>query len=251
MSAIFLLDPQNEVYLRGERRKQPFKMPLLIVLAALLVAIPLFVPFLLMSSALQDKALYEHIQQAGVLTEGKIVSHRTYQGRGTRFYLSYSFTIGGEGSPSTAYIHEEEVSQGLYQITDGATVSLRYLPDKPEISRLVENGDDQIRLTLIVSGIFIILGIGMFLWMMRPILNNSRLERKGGVIEGEITEVQKRFSRNRQWYRIQYRFRSPSGSELAGTQDAEMQQDLPLNYQPQTGTKMAVLYYSDKLFHAL
>jgi hypothetical protein len=95
---------------------------------------------------LKERLIMQGMQNAMPIN-AEIIQRRPSFGRSNAYYVTYRYRIGQGDS----YTREQAVSEKYYQGLK-SNVSIRYLPENPQISRIVDDPDrDPIKATTFVA----------------------------------------------------------------------------------------------------
>ncbi|MBZ0288888.1 MAG: hypothetical protein K8I30_14825, partial [Anaerolineae bacterium] len=148
---------------------------------------------------------------------------------------------------------EQHVSLSTFtRLKEGDLVAIRYLRTAPEAATLGDATlDPPSAFMLILCIIFAIICIANLRLGLHLLGTERRFNEHGSVLYGRI--IQTRGAKNgNDWHgaEIQYQFVSPRGKTIISS---AYKTSVPLKKQdiPPVGTKIAVLYVNDQLFHIL
>jgi hypothetical protein len=246
--SLFLLHPSHASFLNNSNRTLYGTNIRLLISITILGLLCSALGVGMTAFTLNERAVQEALSKNGVTKIATVTDGHKTTGRSTTYYLTYSYDVDVNGQ-TTAFSNEETVSASLYDSTAiGAHVSIRYLPDDPATSRLLD--EDSNNTFLIVIGVaFIIGGLFLIFSFARQYRRDRILERDGQIISGSITKSSISGVGNKRQLHIQYQFLSPLGTELEGKQ-SERRRDVQIESIP-PGTKVAVVYHDDKTFRLL
>lgn len=245
----FLLVPQTRKFFTGESRRLPIQDLWLIVFFMLFT----FLSVILLIGILSEFTDAWRLQQSGVITQGRISSRTISSGKSTSYYLIYQFNVNGS---DTKFTRKQAVRHATYeQHPEGSPVTVAYLPNNPNISRLAgKDSDDSVMQTSLPVSIFMVFFTGAFMvFLLRPVARDRWLARNGRILEGKVVKCDGRMAGSKHRYfrlMVQYQFLSPSGLTLSGKQDAR-RDDMRYKLRPGPGTPVAVLYADDHNYKML
>jgi hypothetical protein len=253
---VFLFEPRHEGFLRGkptdfiptERRKND--NPSYLVLVGLICLVTSFLFGCHLISTLIDNSLLQHF---GIETAGYVVEKwaETQDKNDSRYYVTYEYDVGTQH-----FRHKQEIQQGTFtRLSEGETISIKYIQNVPGTSRLIEstNTDSTSLFLLALTIILIPLGIGSIRQAHSITVNDRKLTESGSIVLGKITQIGGTVSNGR-WYNaeIWYQFASPHGNGKPISDRAyKLSAPLVAGGVPAVGTRIAVLYVNNQLFHIL
>jgi hypothetical protein len=246
--SVFLLNPENTPFFRGEERKlrdSRKQMTLLFVFAIGFSALWIFG----ILSVSREMRLRSYLSRSAEILEGRIVSNRVstrvgdFRNRPTSFWVTYSYRVS-QPEPRE-YTRDEEVSADLYRLPVGSAVRVWHLPQNPDLARLADNRYGR---SYLLVGMCLMLALGLLLLFaaVRLALRTGQMERLGQVITGSVVESGKK-GRSLQ---ISYSFVAPVGTRLQGKQPVTRANLKPEDL-PKAGAPVAVLYLNDRTHRML
>ncbi len=208
-------------------------------------------------STSKELRLRRQLSQSGLVAEAQIVNHKKsyrvgdgvrkekgeWKKRPSSYFVTYTFSVTAPDGPLQQYTREEQVSVNLYDLPIGSTVRIWYRSQDPNGSRLIDNRYGN-KALLIMMIPMLALGLFLFFATIRFIWRNSRMERYGQLLTGEIVSCERA---GKGGVTFRYRFYSPVGNEVHGRQVAFRN----LANLPPSGTKAAVLYVGDRTHRLL
>jgi hypothetical protein len=245
----FLLVPQTRKFFMGQARHLPIQELWVIVFFGFFT----FMAMCLLVGALGEYADAGRLQQSGVITQGTIISRTLSSGKSTSYYLTYEFSVKGS---DTRFTRQQTVRRAAYEAhPEGSLVTVAYLPDDPNVSRLAgKDADDSVmQASVPESGLFVLITLVIMFFLLRPVVRDRWLARNGRILEGKVVKSNGRLAGSkRRYYRltVQYEFLSPSGVLLSGKQNAQ-RDDLRHSLLPRPGAPVAVLYADDRHYKML
>lgn len=245
----FLLHEQHAGFLDESRRR--LKNPTLLqVISLLLVAVVVGgVSVLVIRLDLGERDILRQLEQFGTTTTATIVDTRvSISNKSNTYYITYQFSVEQPDGSLPIYMHEQSVPRAVHDRGEGTTIPIRFLPDKPEISRITETQPNDL-LLIVYVGLFLI-GVLPCIVVLWRYLRKKRLEREGQVILGKLQSCQSVGVKGGYQVTVYYTFRSPFGTELKGKQSA-IRNDLVNKILPRKGKTIAVVYVDDKIHQML
>lgn len=263
---VFLLNPNNDDVLRGERRtpNAPGKLPsgvkwFFIIGGAGYFALTI-VGVIWMVMALAD---WRALNTQGVTVEGQVTGRDTdtimdqqqrfTESNRTIYYWQYRYTT----PDGQTFDGEAQVTQDAYNAyTYGMPVQVLYLEDSPHTSQLVEEAAFSFpRIPVVAGGGNGLLMAAVLLMSWRDIRRQRRYKRDGRIIDGWVvnSNLQVGESEGKRVARlyVKYRITSPeTGQDIHRVQD-QQRNDLTEADSPSEGRRLAVLYVDDRLFTVL
>ncbi len=263
---VFLLNPDNADVLTGERRThypppEPMKpiLKVLIVLGGLIYIVLTVASVVWMVTSLSD---WWALEQRGGIVQAQLIDRYTelshtnvgFRRTVTTYYWRYSF----EAADGQTIEGSTQVSEALYQdeYEFGKPVQIIYLKDNPSVNRLVQAGALGFpRLQLIAGVFFGLLFIFMVFALYREVHVRRQYNDKGRVIYGRVTSAKLNAGEPKGEYvatlYLNYSFSSPTtGTQINGF-DTRRRDDLHEVSVPREGSRVAILYVSDRLYKVL
>jgi hypothetical protein len=245
----FLLVPETRKFFMGQARHLPIQELWMIVFFGFFT----FMAVCLLVGALGEYADAGRLQQSGVITQGTITGRTVSSGKSASYYLTYEFNVKGS---DIRFTHQQTVRRTTYEAhPEGSLVTVAYLPDDPNVSRLAgKDADDSVmQASLPESGLFVLFTFVFMFFLLRPVVRDQWLARNGRILQGKVMKSNGRLAGSKHRYyklAVQYEFLSPSGAVLSGKQDAR-RDDLRHSLLPGSGTPIAVLYVDDRHYKML
>jgi hypothetical protein len=252
-STLFLRDPANRAFVEGRARL--IALPIGTYLVAVCLAL-ISCPVLVWATT--PWFTWFRLSQSGVTVQATVISQRTHSGdESTSYYVTYSFSVPSRDKP---YTYEQSIGSTTYaRLTKGAIVTISYLPENPEISRLAGTDVDNENLTGSLS-LFTIPAIAV-VHMMAVIIRTRRsirLSREGCLQVGEISScftTREKDGDGGDCYRInlRYTFQITGRNTIEnGTVSMTMTpRKFKTAWLPGERTPVTVLYVNDNLFELL
>jgi len=121
----------------------------------------------------REWSLTNWLTHSGILVEGEVIKRYVQSGgKAGRFLVVYRFHVRESDNREVTYTREQQISWGHYfQLTEGTSVTISYLPDSPGISRLAGSDIDNTTRTnstviavivMITSPLLILLWIAVY-----------------------------------------------------------------------------------------
>lgn len=263
---VFLLDPKNADVLTGERRthyasSKPMKpvVKALIVLAGLFYVVLTVASVVWMVNSLSD---WWALEQRGGIVQARLIDRFTELSRTnvgfrrtvTTYYWRYRFeTADGQTIEGSTQVREA-LYQDEYEF--GRLVQVVYLKDNPSVNRLVEEGALGFPRLAVVGGVFFALSSVFMVFVLSQEMRHRRLYHdKGRVIYGRVTTANLNAGESKGRYAatlyLNYSFSSPTTGKQINKFEHQRRDDLDDASVPREGTRVAILYVSDRLFKVL
>lgn len=243
MDEVFLTNKQDAEFLRGETkypaslRNKNLGCTLSFLSIFVFVGIGILVWSILM---LKDDL---DLKNKGVLTRGKMVDHDLSEdSEGNSYYITYVFAANDR-----VYKREQNVSSDLfYRFEPDAPLIIRYLPTNPDKSRIEGEGMSP----------WPFLGFSMC-WMSFVMLavwgtvhqadQNDLLVKKGQLIEGTVVSASS-YNDSDDGYsiKLKYNFVSPEDGQVVVKTYKFAASDHKGEVLPVQGTRLMILYHTDK-----
>jgi Protein of unknown function (DUF3592) len=180
------------------------------------------VGFVLVFSGIKELIDDRDYAAHGMTAQGRVIG-KTIERAGqnnnenTKYILSYRFTTAKGETLDGRLVRSVEVWEA---IKEGDTISVRYLPDRPEVNREANESAETDGLVMAGMGmVFAMVGSGIVIALSRRDLRRWRLRHKGTMVEGTVREIvpsSLRLNGVRQ-QQLRYSFRDASGHEHEGT----------------------------------
>ncbi len=255
---LFLLNPKNEAFLKGDSPKLdslPFIGGYFLYGC---MALFLIIPIVIAIFAVLEIQIRGELDQHGVVTSATVTNRRISTStnskgqRSTSYYITYEFYAGTSNNDNPMpYTYEQAVSSGTYNsVVEGSKIDIRYLPNDPNTSRVLNDSANDPRLILIFCAIFMIAPLVFIYSIRRASSRNKRLAVEGQLLTGRITEAKLRRAKSNYQLSVRYSFMSPEGMEL-GKQELRVRNDLKDGGIPEPGTPVTVIYMNPKLYRVL
>jgi len=245
---VFLLNERHAPWLKNER------VPLDPGWERNLIAVGAFMMFgflvglYMLYDNLQTQSIAQQLEQSGLSIQASVTDQRVETNDRNAYYITYSF----QPDPTLDQVYSKEswVSRSYYnEVILSEVVDVRYLPDKPEVSDLVDF--PRVSRFPLYTIVILFLGPPVVLWILfRAKIRQDRFGNEGQVIRGELLEFKSRMNNGNYMVTTRYRFRSPLGSPLEG-KSSSAHNNLRNTSPPASGTPVAVLYVDDKLHRLL
>ena len=97
--------------------------------------------------------------------------------------------------------------------------------------------------------LLVVIEIGIFLWFRKLVRDDQKLGADGGLIPGELIASKVKAAKGGNYLQAQCRFTSPQGQVITGKKNARP--DRRLKEGPPAGSKILILYDSDRLWQVL
>ncbi len=269
-SNLFLLNPHNRNMLRGVRALSvTFSLTTVMLLIGLC---GLLASGLCFAKGISDLFATAQLIANGVIVQGRIVNYQPHTANGVNqgvlHPVVYRFTLPNR---PIAFTRQQLVRKEFFdRFTEGAAVTVRYLPSDPMVSMLVgvdaESGFEGSAFGSIAVGAVGLLVGAVYLWpVLRQLWRDIRLKQEGCVTPGQVlycrryallTAVQRDSPEydaaiaNNFYIELSYRFRTPEGKELRGW-TKQKRNDLRGTRLPTFGAPVAVLYLDRENFNVL
>ncbi|HRE48456.1 MAG TPA: DUF3592 domain-containing protein [Aggregatilineales bacterium] len=183
----------------------------------------------------------------GVTTTATVTSRTTSRGSkgGTTYYIHYQFRAGNERDITI----KEAVNSSLYsRVSNGSTLQVRYAKDDPYNAHLVENSYTN---GMVIAGIVgFLVGVPMFFGGIVTFRRHKRLERRGMVLAGRLTQIRGSSSKSGYTVTAKYTAQTPDGQTLKGSSSAN-RNDLRKQSFPPVGTAVVVVWDGNKAHRML
>ena len=243
----FLITPSNYQYLNRSRRSvnSESRRGMLILLVILIVIAALALGFGAWGSWDRDN----HFRAKGVDTQGTAIERRVSRGRSTSYYITYRYTVNGQ-----TYTHEESVSSSDYdRVYTNQKIAVRYLSDNPAESELAGHSDIGGAIFWLIIGLVL---VGSSAFVFTRLQRLSRFAQRGQIMQGMITNATMTITRSRRSQTsytlgINYVFRNPYGTEVAGKEQKNRKDMQNADMYSLRGAPVAVLYIDDKNYMLL
>jgi uncharacterized protein DUF3592 len=255
---LFLLNPRHDGFISGEKRKfQDMTFSSGCFLYGF-IAIFIVIPLIIGGLAVQELNIRAKLDQSGVTTSATVTDQRISTStdskgrRSTSYYITYKFYAGQSNNDSPVlYTSEQLVSSDTYNNTfDGGSIDIRYLPDDPKTSRIMNDNVNDPKIMLFFMAIFLAIPILFIYFTLRNSGRNRRMESEGQIITGRITEAKLTRIKSNYQLALRYTFTSPEGEELS-KKESRVRNDLRNGGVPAEGTPVAVVYVHSKLYRML
>jgi hypothetical protein len=251
---VFLVEPRHVGFLKGKptqfipiQERHQNHPGFRIVGSAILIVMMVIAAIQILRSSFDDVA----IRLFGVEAQGTIVRKWTEAGlppADDQYFVFFEYDAAQQH-----FQREQHVSLSTFtRLKEGDPVAVRYLRTAPEAATLGESKLDSPRaFILIICIVFVIISIANLRLGLRLLDTERKFTEHGSVLYGKI--IQTRGTKNgNDWHgaEIQYQFVSPRGKTITSS---AYKQAVPLRKSdiPPIGTKIAVLYVNDQLFHIL
>lgn len=240
---MFVLFRGNEEFLqrRSRRLVSPRESTIYLLLGGALFCLFMF--------GIWALELNEWVQLStrGQAVQGVVTGHRT-KSKGSVYYVRYQYDMQIDGR-ALRMRDEDQVPYDVYQrLDDGAQVTVRYLPDAPQVSRLEWTSAPPLLKMAYVAGAALAAGF-LVLSAIRKGRELRLLQREGLLLQGQVLGTYVSHSSRRRSLNIAYEFTTPDQQTLSD-EDYSRRSDL-LDNPPAPGTPVAVLYISPKLYQIL
>ncbi|MEO8613157.1 MAG: DUF3592 domain-containing protein [Chloroflexota bacterium] len=218
------------------------------IVGSILLIFVIFVAAILVLETTFDDTL---IRLFGVETQGTIVrkwAEGSADQSNNQYYVFFEYDVAQQH-----FQRQRPVSLPVFrQLREGDLVAIKYLRTAPATATLSESRLDPNLILILVLGV---LGIVISIVNVRvgmQLLNRERTFKElGSVLLGKITQTGG-VKYGKTWHNaeIRYQFVSPRGRSITGS---AYKTSLPLKKEeiPPVGTRIAVLYVNDQLFHIL
>jgi hypothetical protein len=247
---LFVLNPANTAFVEGTAPYMPPPVPkvrgtilflLFFVLGGLTLAL----------GTLREWYVYRQLREVGITTQAQILSHEMDSDEdGTTYLLGVRFeTNDGRDHESTATVNEEQYEHYV----DGDTITIRYLPEDPDIVRANWESGAFPGFEIFLTGLSVVWNLGIWAIVIGTVQQRRKLARLalgGDKLIGEITQAtSSRDENDIDDVTIHYTFTSFTGKTLKG-KDQFSRSDLN-GQMPENGTPVMVLYRDDENFMLL
>jgi hypothetical protein len=244
----FFLEPGNRDFLRddGARahslKNQQILLWIMVTVDCLLVAAVVW--------ACQEWVTWYRLRHNGAAASGRVTAlDEDFDGDGTTsYYVSYELELDGKPVPRSH--RKAEVARAYYErLKVGSEVPVRFLPESPEVSRLVEDRH-WLSMATGVAAVCLLAAL-VFLVLALVIRRRLRLLRRGQVLSGKLLSCRGATdSENDFCLHATFNFVTPADRIIQGKQTV-CRNDMKDQALPQPGTPIAVLYLNDGNFEAL
>lgn len=253
----FLLNPKHDRFLNGEERKFKDFGCVTSVLLGFMMLIFAVVGIGMAYAGVNEIITRLRLNQSGVEARAEIINldftSSTNKGRTTyTYYITYAYFVRTDNPDQPArYTFRQKVSNDTYNsLSDGSKITVRYLPDSPEISRFVDDTEDDGKLFALIGSLIAGGTLVASSFSLRTRARNRRLEHEGQFIAGKITETNGMSMKSGYQVTLTYTFISPEGSSLTRKESA-IRNDLRKKALPAIGTPVAVVYADEKVYRVL
>jgi hypothetical protein len=250
----FLLDPRNKPLLQGQKgqlyRGNDGVLVLMTLFLGLLGGGLLFIIIL---SALFNSSNEAALAANGIDTEATILDHYTVEQTdksGSKSISRYVLVMQFNKDGKRYSITKDVTAKTYHQFEKGETISLRYLPDNPNLTQIPGEAHTDIQIWVGLGLLYVAGAAVMGFLAIRRRYRKQRLEREGVRLPGRITQVNRKKDRHGIVVEIQYTFSAPNGSVKKG-KDSAIRNDLSNQPLPPVNRQVAVLYVNEQLFTAL
>jgi hypothetical protein len=199
----------------------------------------------------------------GVTTQGIVTDRQTSSdGETVSYHITYHFSIPEADRRFTNTVSVDENT--FIRIEQQGSVSVTYLPNDPEISRLT----DRIKMSLegflfLILLVIIIFGVPWLIWiflfwkglqsLVPQLRRDRRLVKQGKLLKGEVmsckvTSYQDQDNHTHFYLTVRCGFYSPNGLKRKCSESTYMARE-PIP--PLPCTPLAVLYVDDTLYEVL
>ena len=251
---VFLVEPKHVGFLKGKptqfvpihdrHQKHP---GIRIVGSIILIGVMVIAGIQILSSTFDDAA----VRLFGVETQATIVRKGTEAAAhqsDNQYFVFFEYNAAQQH-----FQREQYVSLSTFtRLNEGDRVSVKYLRTAPETATLRESSLDPSQLfLLIVCTIFAIISIANLRLGLQLLGTERKFNEHGSVLYGKIIDTRGTKNGNN-WHgaEISYQFASPRGKAITASA-YKVSVALFKNEIPPVGTRIAVLYVNDQLFHIL
>ena len=245
--APFLLNPANQAYLDGTKRRPQFNSQHGCL--GLFASFFALVGFLLTLGVIQNIGLTLQLSMSGVVGQAVITDMQIDDSDdSTTYELVYEYRAIGQ-----VYIQRDSVERDVYNATGmGERIDILYLPTEPSVSRVgSERPFFQWNwLVILLSGGFMVGGGLSVAYFWKQLRKEQRVTANGIRVEGYVIEArEKKDSDGDLWLTLGYELLSPISSVvLRGEQTIRIYHQRAL---PKRGSPVVVLYADDAHFAVL
>jgi hypothetical protein len=251
---VFLVEPKHVGFLKGKptqfipsHDRHQNHPGFRIVGSVVLILVLVIAALQILSSTFDDAAirLFGVEAQATIVRKGM---EDTTQPNDNQYFVFYEYDAAQQH-----FQREQHVSVSTFtRLKEGDQVAVKYLRNAPEAATLAEASLDPSHLfILIVCIIFVIISIANLRFGLHLLGTERKFNEQGSVLYGSIIDTGGAKNGNH-WHKaeIRYQFVSPRGRSITGS---AYKTSVPLKKEeiPPVGTRIAVLYVNDQLFHIL
>ncbi len=251
---VFLVEPRHVGFLKGKptqfiptHDRQQKHPGIRIVGSILLIGVMVIAGIQILSSSFDDAA----VRLFGIETQAIVVRkgiETAAQPDDTQYLVFYEYDAAQQH-----YQHQQHVSLSTFtRLNEGDRVAVKYLRTAPEAATLRESSLDPSRLfILIVCIIFVVISIANLRFGLYLLGTERKFNEQGSVLYGSIIDTGGT-KNGSDWHgaKIRYQFVSPRGRTITGSA-YKPSVSLKKEDIPPVGTRIAVLYVNDQLFHIL
>jgi hypothetical protein len=256
----WLLSPLNRSFLRGSSRRvviRQWNVRCLLVTAACLL------PFVLISGNAAIVSGLKWLAWRQLVGDGKRVQARVLDLWTTAYPFSGNYNVLYEFDVRTVDGLSEHrragtCSESLYpQLRKGGTVEVIYSASDPSISRIPSEYSpayfvNNLLLRLLGWGAFAAVSFVPLIPIGLAIVRRLRLAHRGQLLDGEVIKCKHELTDESGLavFTLEYRFTTPRGEILQKTETASWR-DLTPESLPEPGTRLRILYLSDRCLGVL
>lgn len=245
MENVFLLHPENRDFLRGKRRNFTSganKIMLALMLLFCVVGVVLSVAGVFVY--LGDQQLQQDGARTRAIVTDLAIEEDTDD---TDYYSFYRFEVNGVEYTRRASLNREQYND----LEIGGGVDVIYLPDDPNTSRIVGEGDP-IWLLIALGAGFTLFSLLSGMRVFSNIRADQRLGREGKVIKSAIKRITSREDSDNDFYiKVEFTVIDPVSGESVHGKDETIRNDLKNRLLPEVGTPLAILYLNPRMYRVL
>jgi hypothetical protein len=228
----------------------------------------IFSTLIMWEPANRENQIVSRLKQHGLTTQATIVNKREAKNKSsTYYYVTYQFD---PSSSTKLFEREESVDYKMYEdAAQGVLVTITYLPNDPNISRLILQDAVEFRNTLELNMMMWGAGGGFVLLILilgslsdlypkwNKIQNERKLRKKAVLLKGKIKSYKYRSKSSKKIEKLNYSFVTPKGRVIIA--------DFPYSPQyrfdkdgrpvgepaPKIGTPVAILFLDETNYKLL